>query len=85
LALTVGLHSSVTIRNFKKLQYKRLKTGGYSAQAIKECIDYEVKSADNPYVLTNFCKLLSLTYYRRSEYISGLELVRVPGTRGIFG
>ena len=35
-----------------------------SAQAIKECIDYELKSADNPYVLTNFCKLLSLTYYR---------------------
>ena len=37
--------------------------GGYSTQAIKECIDYELKSADNPYVLTNFCKLLSLTYY----------------------
>ena len=37
--------------------------GGYSAQAIKECIDYELKSADNPCVLTNFCKLLSLTYY----------------------
>ena len=36
----------------------------YSAQAIKECIDYELKSADNPYVLTNFCKLLSLTYYK---------------------
>ena len=28
-----------------------------------ECIDYELKSADNPYVLTNFCKLLSFTYY----------------------
>ena len=27
------------------------------------CIDYELKSADNLYVLTNFCKLLSLTYY----------------------
>ena len=37
--------------------------GGYSAQAIKECIDYELKSADIPYVLANFCKLLSLTYY----------------------
>ena len=34
--------------------------GGYSAQAIKECIDYELKSADN--VVTIFCKLLSLTY-----------------------
>ena len=31
--------------------------GGYSAQAIKECKDYELKSDDNPYVLTNFCKL----------------------------
>ena len=40
--------------------------GGYSAQAFKECIDYEVKevkSADIPYVLTNLCELLSLTYY----------------------
>ena len=36
--------------------------GGYSAQAIKEYMDYELKSANNPYVLTNFCKLLSLTY-----------------------
>ena len=36
---------------------------GYSAQAIKECIDYELKSSDNSYVLTNFCKLLSLTFY----------------------
>ena len=25
LALTAGFHSSVTIRNFKKIQYKRLK------------------------------------------------------------
>ena len=24
--------------------------GGYSAQAIKECIGYELKYADNPYV-----------------------------------
>jgi len=32
--------------------------GGYSAQAIEECIDYQLASADNPYVLTNFCKLL---------------------------
>ena len=103
LALTAGCHSSVTIRNFKKLQYKRFKAikkseiscsiqkinflydlsqkldfwqlraksmayfiwpwclpGDYSAQAIKEYIDYELKYADNPYVL---CKLLSLTYY----------------------
>ena len=37
--------------------------GGYSSRAIKECIDYELKSADNPYVLTKICKLLSLTYY----------------------
>ena len=37
--------------------------GGYSAQAIKGCIDYKLKSADNLYVLTNVCKLLSLTYY----------------------
>ena len=29
---------------------------GYSAQAIEECIDYELKSADNPYVPMNFCK-----------------------------
>ena len=40
--------------------------GGYSAQAIKECIVYERKSADNSYVLKNFCKLLSLTYYNTS-------------------
>ena len=38
--------------------------GGYSDQAIKECIDYELISADNPYVLKNFFKLLSLTYYK---------------------
>ena len=25
-------------------------------------LDQKLKSADNPYVLTNFCKLLSLTY-----------------------
>ena len=31
----------------------------------KEFIDYELKSADNPYVLTNFCKLLSLTHYTK--------------------
>jgi hypothetical protein len=37
--------------------------GGYSAQAIKECIDYELKSTNNPYVLTKFWKLLSLAYY----------------------
>ena len=36
--------------------------GGYSAQVIRKCIDYELKSTDNPYLLTNFCKLLSLTY-----------------------
>ena len=30
--------------------------GGYSAQVIKECVNYELKSADNPCVLTNFCK-----------------------------
>ena len=30
------------------------------AQAIKEYINYELKSADNPYVLTNFCKLPTL-------------------------
>ena len=42
--------------------------GGYSAQAIKECIDYELKSADNPYALTNFCKLLSLTYYKTDPF-----------------
>ena len=42
--------------------------GGYSAQTIKECIDYELKSADNPYVLTTFCKLLSLTYYSQDRY-----------------
>ena len=41
---------------------------GYSPQAIKECIDYEPKSADNPYVLTNFCKLLSLNYYRPDAF-----------------
>ena len=33
-----------------------------SAQAIKESIDYELKSADNPYVLTNFCRLLSFVF-----------------------
>ena len=27
--------------------------GGYLAQAIKECGDYELKFADNPYLLTN--------------------------------
>ena len=42
--------------------------GGYSARAIKECIDYELKSAENPYVLTNFCKLLSWTYYTLKCY-----------------
>ena len=31
------------------------------------------KSADNPYVLTNFCKLLSLTYYTKC-YILNVEL-----------
>ena len=46
--------------------------GGYSAQAIKGCIDYELKSADNPYVLTNFCKLLSLTYILREDVIFAL-------------
>ena len=45
------------IQGYKKIQKIN------SAQAIKECIDYELKSADNPYVLTNFCKLLSLTSY----------------------
>ena len=43
--------------------------GGYSAQAIKECIDYEFKSAGNPKVLTNFCKLLSLTYYSHKTFL----------------
>ena len=38
---------------------------GYSAQTINKCIDYELESADNPYALTKFCKLLSLTYYKR--------------------
>ena len=55
--------------------------GGYSAQAIKECIDYELKSADNPCVLTNFCKLLSLTYYRICCTFlmqGGLPLALVP-------
>ena len=37
--------------------------GGYSAQAIKESLDYELKTADNPYVLTNFWKLCSLTWF----------------------
>ena len=32
--------------------------GGYSAQAIKGCIDYELKSADNLYVLPFFCQLI---------------------------
>ena len=108
LVLTAGFHSSVSIRNFKKLQYKRFKAIkiwnklSCSIQTINflhdfiskigltfdsweqnlwpilyhlgaslvatqlrqiRCIYYEIKSADNPYVLTNFCKLLSLTYY----------------------
>ena len=42
--------------------------GGYSAQAIKEYIDYELKCADNPYILTDFFKLLSLTYYSLTAY-----------------
>ena len=33
-----------------------------SLVAYQKCIDQKLKSADNPYVLTNFCKLLSLTY-----------------------
>ena len=41
----------------------RILGSGYSAQVTKECIDYEFKSADNPYLPTNFCKLLSLTHY----------------------
>ena len=32
--------------------------GAYSAQAIKGCIDYDLKSADNLYVLPVFCQLL---------------------------
>ena len=42
--------------------------GDYLAQAIKECIHYELTSAYNPYVRTNFCKLLSLTYYTFHHY-----------------
>ena len=34
--------------------------GGYSAQAIKECIDYELKPADNP-LCTN--ELFDLLYF----------------------
>ena len=66
--------------------------GGYSAQAIKECIDYELKSADNLYVLMNFCKLLSLTYYTSdSDYFtlentdSGKVLTAVYGSLQIKG
>ena len=40
----------------------------YSAQAIKERTIYELKFADCPYVLTNFCKLLSLTFYSSNFY-----------------
>jgi hypothetical protein len=47
--------------------------GGYSAQAIKECKEYELKSADDPYVLANFCKLLSLTYYKGNPLLLCLD------------
>ena len=36
--------------------------GGYSSQTIKG-LRYELKLADDPYVLTKVCKLLFLTYY----------------------
>ena len=42
---------------------------------VKECIDYEHKSADNPYVLTNFCKLLSVTYYNYSRLVRSVDMV----------
>ena len=35
---------------------------------IKKCIDQELKSADNPWVLTNFHKLLSSTYYSKNNF-----------------
>ena len=50
-----------------KKESKTYFLGGYSAQAIKECIDYDLKSANNPYVLTNFCQLLSLTCYSKLQ------------------
>ena len=113
LALTDGLNSSVTIRNFKKLPCKRLKaikkmwnklfypknqlslwfylknwiniltaeskTYGLFHMALvtprwllttqlRQFHDYELNSADNPYVLMNFCKLLSLTYYKHAPW-----------------
>ena len=40
---------------------------------LKKCIDYEPKSADNPNVLANFCKLLSLTYYSWGTSINNLQ------------
>ena len=62
----IPFHAVVVFRPEHDFLFKSASSycvGGYSAQAIKECIDYELKSADNPCVLTNFCKLLSLTYY----------------------
>ena len=41
---------------------------GNSAMKIKKCIDQELKSADNPCVLTNFHKLLSSTYYSKNNF-----------------
>jgi hypothetical protein len=37
--------------------------GGYLAQAIKGCIDYELKFADNLYVLPVFLPTNPLAYY----------------------
>ena len=39
------------IQGYKKSEISCSKYPKNSAQAIKECIDYELKSADNPYVL----------------------------------
>ena len=57
----------------------------YSAQAIKECIDYELESAENPHTLMNFCKPLSLTYYKLnpSFQVPNLSFSRVAISKPI--
>ena len=47
-ALEVKLVSWASQLSLQALIWTWCALGGYSAQAIKECIEYELKSADNP-------------------------------------
>ena len=47
--------------------------GGYSVQAIKERIDHELKSAENPFV--NY--VLSLNYYTWYAYLKGEKKMEI--------